>query len=111
MDNNAEGRIQIISGRKEDISKDFGIITRELGNQRTRFKEEIHELVPEPNTNRECGIIVGDRAPKRAHLGQLTGHRPMSYPRYRWDDGVAEDLRNLTVIIGTRPKQNGVLWC
>ena len=50
------------------------------------------------------------RNPKRALLGTREGMRPRGRPRKRWEDGVAENARNMGIRNWRRAAMDRVDW-
>ena len=54
--------------------------------------------------------MEGGRNPKRALLGTWEGTRPRGRPRKRWEDGVAEDARDMGIRNWRRVAVDRVDW-
>lgn len=99
---------RLLVAERKILRKILGFVLRPDGSRRVLKNAEIEELVCQPNIIGETKAhrlrwlghmerMGEDRSVKKAYLGRPTGRRPVGRPRYRWDDVVQADLRELRV--------------
>ena len=82
------------------------VYDEEEGGYRRRHNWEIRELTGQIKLQNEvilrrlryaghCARMGDDRMPKKILNGRVQGRRPLGRPRYRWNDNIKQDIRDV----------------